>query len=70
MANTVTYDVGTVSGGVFTTLVARVRRGLADYRLYRETLEELQSLNDRELRDLGISRLSIRDIARESVYGA
>jgi uncharacterized protein YjiS (DUF1127 family) len=48
---------------------ARARQALADYSLYRQTLAELESLNDRELRDLGLSRLSIRDVAYDSVYG-
>lgn len=53
-----------------TGLVARFRKSLADYRLYRKTLAELEQLNDRELNDLGISRFSVREIAREAVYGA
>ena len=40
------------------------------YRTYRRTLAELESLSNRELRDLGVSRHSIRQIARDSVYGA
>lgn len=50
-------------------LIAAVTKAFADYRLYLRTLSELRSLNDRELRDLGISRYSIRDVAYESVYG-
>jgi uncharacterized protein YjiS (DUF1127 family) len=43
---------------------------LALYRKYRSTLEELSNLSDRELADFGMDRGSIRDIAREHVYGA
>jgi uncharacterized protein YjiS (DUF1127 family) len=50
-------------------LVARLRKALADYRLYRRTLAELESLSDRELRDLDLSRFSLREIAYDSVYG-
>lgn len=50
--------------------LARFSAVVANYRLYRETLAELESLSDRELSDLGIARTSIRGIARESVYGA
>lgn len=50
--------------------LARLRKTIADYRLYRVTLEELSQLTDRDLSDLGIHRAMIRDIARESVYGA
>ena len=51
-------------------LLAGVRRAFTDYRLYRQTLAELETLSDRELRDLGLSRLSIRQVAYDSVYGA
>ncbi|MBP7003069.1 DUF1127 domain-containing protein [Amaricoccus sp.] len=50
--------------------LARVRKGLADYRLYRATLDELIQLSDRDLADLGINRGNLREIAREAVYGA
>jgi uncharacterized protein YjiS (DUF1127 family) len=59
-----THDVGLAGGSL-----ERLSRRYADYRLYRKTLDELERLTDRELTDLGISRLSIREIARESVYG-
>jgi len=49
--------------------LARMAQALANYRLYRATIEELRQLSDRDLNDLGLNRLSIRDIARESVYG-
>ena len=64
MAHTLAYELNNGN------LVGRVRKALADYRLYRNTLAELGSLNNRELRDLGISRHSIREIAYDSVYGA
>jgi len=41
----------------------------ARYRTYRRTLAELQSLSDRDLTDLGVSRLSIRSIAYKAAYG-
>jgi len=39
-------------------------------RLYTRTLAELNALTDRELADLGISRIAIADIAREAAYGS
>lgn len=51
-------------------LVDRVKKLFADLRLYQATVRELSDLSDRELADLGISRSSIRDIARQSVYAA
>ena len=41
-----------------------------DYRLYRRTLTELDSLSNRQLRDLGLSRHSVCQVAYDSVYGA
>lgn len=38
-------------------------------RVYLRTVAELNALTDRELADLGISRLAIRDIAHEAAYG-
>lgn len=40
------------------------------YRLFRETVNELKSLPNRDLADLGISRSAIIATAREAVYGA
>lgn len=50
-------------------LFVRLSRAIADYREYLAIHEELSALTDRELADLGISRLSLRDIARDAVYG-
>ncbi len=47
--------------------------GLSDkrrrYRVYRQTVHELNALTERELIDLGISRSSISGIAIEAAYG-
>ena len=48
--------------------LSRIRKSFADYRLYRRTMEELESLSDRELNDLGLSRIALRDVARQAVY--
>lgn len=64
MAHVVTNDLGGGNGPI-----ARIRKALADYRLYRSTLAELDALSNRELRDLGLSRFSIRQVAYDSVYG-
>ena len=52
-------------GGVF----ARIRAALRNAAQVRATVRELQALTDRELADLGISRFSIPEIARETVRG-
>jgi len=50
-------------------IFARLRQAFADHRTYLATYDELNSLSDRELADLNLSRLSIRDVARKAVYG-
>jgi uncharacterized protein YjiS (DUF1127 family) len=42
---------------------------LQQRRVYARTVAELNALSDRELADLGMSRLSIPEIAREAAYG-
>jgi uncharacterized protein YjiS (DUF1127 family) len=39
------------------------------HAIYRTTYKELSSLPDKELRDIGIDRSDIENIARESAYG-
>lgn len=70
MAQALSYDARARGVATNDGLLARFRKHLADQRLYRATVQELAQLTDRELADLGIHRASIRDIARESVYGA
>ena len=36
---------------------------------YVRTLNELESTSDRDLADIGISRLSIKEVAYETAYG-
>ncbi len=38
-------------------------------RIYARTVAELNSLSDRDLADLGISRLGIAAVAHEAAYG-
>jgi uncharacterized protein YjiS (DUF1127 family) len=42
---------------------------LQQRRIYHRTVAELNALTDRELSDLGIARIAIRDIAHEAAYG-
>lgn len=37
-------------------------------RVYNETIFELNTLTDRDLADLGLSRASIPEVAREAAY--
>lgn len=54
----------------------RIRGALSNFgeamvrrRIYRTTLTELQSLSNRELADLGMSRAELRRVAYEAAYG-
>lgn len=42
---------------------------LEQYKVYRNTCNELNALTDRELSDLGINRSMIQSIATEAAYG-
>ena len=44
------------------------QRALAKRRVYRATLFELSVLSDRDLKDLGIPRSSIKRLAMEAAY--
>jgi uncharacterized protein YjiS (DUF1127 family) len=46
-----------------------VLNAISQRRVYTRTVAELNGLTDRELADLGISRLGITEIAREAAYG-
>lgn len=41
----------------------------ANWRVYRQTLEELSNLSPREMNDLGINPSMIKRIALEAAYG-
>ena len=59
------YADTTKQPGIF----ARLRQSFADYRTYVATYDEINVLSDRELADLGLSRLNVRDVARAAVSG-
>lgn len=50
-------------------LVAVVEEKRARHAVYRQTLAELEAMSDRDLSDIGIARVSIRDIARQAANG-
>lgn len=52
-----------------TGFLAGIGERYSRYRVYRTTCAELDQLSDRELRDLGISKASIRSIAYKAAYG-
>jgi uncharacterized protein YjiS (DUF1127 family) len=53
----------------FASFVASMKISAAKRNTYEKTVRELNALTDRELTDLGISRLSIEDVARVAAYG-
>lgn len=53
-----------------TEAFTNLRKANADHRLFVRTMRELNSLSNRELADLGMSRGGLRSVAYEAVYGA
>ena len=71
MANTAYGTSNLTTGALRDRVSARIdalRDGLRRRRLYNRTYNELSALSNRDLADLGISRSSIRSIAREAAY--
>ncbi|PJI91315.1 uncharacterized protein YjiS (DUF1127 family) [Yoonia maricola] len=62
-----------LAGNSLSTRFAAFRAQLADNaakrKTYRKTLSELETLSNRDLADLGISRSMIKGIAYEAAYG-
>ena len=54
----------TLKGG----FIGGLTQQFARYKTYRRTLDELEALTDRELADLGVSRLTLRSIAYKAAY--
>ncbi|MEZ5778225.1 MAG: DUF1127 domain-containing protein [Paracoccaceae bacterium] len=52
-----------------TGFFAKLRDSRLRYKMYRQTVNELSALNDRELNDLGLHRSGINAIALEAAYG-
>jgi uncharacterized protein YjiS (DUF1127 family) len=57
-------------GSWFRDLHATLTERAAKYRMYRATLNELSSLSDRDLADLGLHRAMIADVAHDAAYKA
>ncbi|MBO9398261.1 DUF1127 domain-containing protein [Shimia sp. R9_1] len=54
----------------FSAFIANLAERLRQYRVYRETYNELSALSDRELNDLGLSRSMIRRLAIDASQDA
>lgn len=70
-AHTAYAGRGLLAGAAFapTRWFAEFHQAWTRLRAYRDTLAELDAMSERELADIGINRHSIREIAREAVYG-
>jgi uncharacterized protein YjiS (DUF1127 family) len=59
-------------GGILQRL-AKTYRTFQDYRarraVYRQTVNELRTLSDRDLADLGLHASMIQQVAREAAFG-
>ena len=53
----------------FPGFIANLKATFARRAVYMQTVRELDALTDRELADLGISRLEVPALAREAAYG-
>jgi len=60
-----TGKFGRVIGGFVARETAAFRKTSARLKTFRATIAQLEALSDRELRDIGIARCSIRSIALE-----
>lgn len=58
----------TARGARLAGFIGGLAQRFQSYRTYRQVLSELESLSDRELADLGISRHAIRSIAYRAAY--
>ena len=52
----------------FSGFLGGLTKRFQQYQTYQQTLEELERLSDRELADLGISRIQIRAVAYRAAY--
>ncbi|WP_136684867.1 DUF1127 domain-containing protein [Falsirhodobacter xinxiangensis] len=53
----------------FAAIVRSIKAAIERRRVFNQTVAELNLLTVRELGDLGITRSSIRSVAREAAYG-
>ncbi len=60
---------GTTWAARFAALRAQWAENAAKHKVYRTTVQELDSLSNRDLADLGISRSMIHSLAHEAAYG-
>lgn len=67
---TTTSATGSTFGERATAAFQNLAASYKQYRLYRETYDELSALSNRELADLGLNRSNLNQVARESARNA
>ncbi|MCV6824766.1 MULTISPECIES: DUF1127 domain-containing protein [Halocynthiibacter] len=66
-------DIRAAEAGIQVRITAAYKalvEKFAQYKTYRNTLNELEALSARELADLGLNRSMIKRVALEAAYGA
>ncbi|WP_342070489.1 DUF1127 domain-containing protein [Yoonia algicola] len=66
--HTETFFAGTSLSERFASFRAQLADKAAKRRVYHQTLSELESLSNRDLADLGMSRSMIQSVAYEAAY--
>lgn len=69
LSSTALETTGSRLDGGIRSLVNAMRHRRAQRRIYRDTYSELSRMSERDLADIGISRLSIDEFARRAAYG-
>ncbi|MDO6590250.1 DUF1127 domain-containing protein [Loktanella sp. D2R18] len=64
-----TQFAGASFGARFNAFRSEIAQKIAAHKVYTSTVNELQSLSNRDLADLGVSRSDIKRIALEAAYG-
>ncbi len=67
--NADTGFAGTTFGERFSAFRAALADKAAKRKVYRTTYNELSTLTDRDLNDLGLSRSMIKGVSLEAAYG-
>lgn len=65
-----THSIATSFAERLDAAIDQAKLGLRRGRIYRRTLFELQSLTDRDLADLGLSRSMLRGVAKAAAEDA
>jgi uncharacterized protein YjiS (DUF1127 family) len=67
-ANTPTV-AGNPIARMFADAIADYKAASARRVVYRDVVVQLEGMTDRDLADVGIARITIRDVAKQAAYG-